>query len=321
MRNLGFTALSKTGDRDLQKIAEIIREEEFDIVALQEVLSSGKAFNHMPSEYIKNSILMELGGMSNWGFEWANVGEKQDFRGEGFAFLWNKKKVGLAETKLLDNSTRVFQPRVCKIKDTEEMIRRPFYARFTPQQGIFGGPNFEIRLLCVHTYYGNDTIADRVIRQREIDILLKNIYPQIADRVYKGYMPSYTIVLGDYNVELKRSWKEALLRPRPAYLVADDNDNIETTKWGKSRKIKTIQDQFTTLKQNTENAEITAGSLINDNYAHDYDHFSYEESMFEGVSMKVKRVDAVRKYCESNIEEYRKKVSDHVPIMMEIELR
>lgn len=44
VRNLGMTSLGKNNARDLQKIAEIIGKEKFDVVALQEVLSEGKAF-------------------------------------------------------------------------------------------------------------------------------------------------------------------------------------------------------------------------------------------------------------------------------------
>ena len=37
--------------------------------------------------------------------------------------------------------------------------------------------------------------------------------------------------------------------------------------------------------------------------------------------MKARRIDAVRKYCDDNFEEYYKKVSDHIPIMMTVEFR
>ena len=37
--------------------------------------------------------------------------------------------------------------------------------------------------------------------------------------------------------------------------------------------------------------------------------------------MKARRVDAVRKYCGDDFEKYLKTVSDHIPVMMEIELK
>ena len=77
------------------------------------------------------------------------------------------------------------------------MKRKPYYARFVAR----GGPYFEIRLLCVHTYF-----RDEVQRRQELDNLLKEVYPQVEDRVYYKGRPSYTIILGDYNAELKRDF-------------------------------------------------------------------------------------------------------------------
>lgn len=313
LRNIGLSAFGN--DRDLKVIAEIIKKEQFDVVALQEVLSEGKVFSNSNSQWSKKSILMELG--NNWEFQWADVESKNDRRHEGYAFLWNKNRLRLATTKLLDGTIRTFNPRICKM-NKEEMIRRPYYARFTPQ-GKPGGSNFEIRLICVHTYYGNDTKDDRDKRQHEIDVLLKDIYPQIANRVYKEHCPAYTILLGDYNVELKRSWHSNLLRTRkPAYLIADENDVVISTRWDGMR-IKTVQDQLTTLKSKI--SENGSDQYDTRGYSNNYDHFSYEELRFEDVHMKVKRIDAVRKYCGDSFEKYYKTVSDHIPIMMEIDLK
>lgn len=329
LRNLGLTALGGKSERDLSLIADIIRKEEFDVVALQEILSEGKAFTS--SNYAKRSILMELG--HDWDFRWANA-ETQlaDTRGEGYAFLWNKRRLRLATTKTIDQGIRTYQPRICRLH-REDMQRRPYYARFTLSETDAGGPWIEFRLLCVHTYYGNDSHNAREIRHKELDVLMKDIYPQVADRRYGEYgngMPSYTIIMGDYNVELWRPWKEEMRKkinaerclqgkppyPKPAILRADANDIIESTRWG-TRQVKTVQDQLTTLRvpgDDADNSEIRG-------YAHDYDHFSYEERQFEGIHLSAKRVDAVRKYCGDDFKRYRNKVSDHIPILMEIELK
>lgn len=312
LKNLGISSLGEHNERDLQKIAEIIKKENFDVVALQEILSGGKAF--ISTDYTKKSILMEMG--PNWDFRWAEVETGNDPRCEGYGFLWNKRRLRLSTAKLADGSVRTYYPRILRqgIIVREDMKRRPYYARFTPE-GMHGGCFMEIRLICVHTYYGKDTLEDRRIRDKELDIIIKEIYPQISDRVYGNNMPAYTIILGDYNVELLRDWKEGMKRQNPSYLKADAQDIIEATAWGK-KKIKTVQDQFTTLKKaDSLNAEKLGG------YAHDYDHFSFEERRFESISMKVKRVDAVRKYCNSDFDKYFRTVSDHVPIMMEIEIK
>jgi hypothetical protein len=162
---------------------------------------------------------------------------------------------------------------------------------------------------------------------------MKDIYPQVADRRYGEYgngMPSYTIIMGDYNVELWRPWKDEARKainakrrlegkapyPKPASLVADENDIIESTRWGK-RKVKTVQHEFTTLRTATDDSD----DVESRGYAHDYDHFSYEENLFEGVKMNVRRVDAVRKYCGDDFDNYLKTVSDHIPVFMEIDLK
>ena len=80
------------------------------------------------------------------------------------------------------------------------------------------------------------------------------------------------------------------------------------------KKILTIQDQRTTLKQITDD-ESQRG------YSHDYDHFSYDLNGFDGVQVKAKRIDAVRKYCNDDFEKYYKTISDHIPVVMNIELK
>lgn len=327
MRNIGTTALGGNSNRNLALIAEIIKREAFDVVALQEVLSEGKAF--ISPDYAKKSILMELG--SGWGFEWALADSKygKDNRGEGYAFIWNKNRLRLSSTLVPGKGERVFHPRMCNISK-DDLTRRPYYARFTPTKTFGGGPWIEIRLLCIHTYFGDDKTISRLKRHKELDILLKDIYPQIADRRYGEYgngMPSYTIMMGDYNVQLYRQWKEDERRaenfkrklkskpeiPRPAYLLADDNDIVVSIKWD-FKKIKTVQYEYTTLKSiNGDGADDKSRG-----YAHDYDHFSYEVAQFRGVNVRAKRIDAVRKYCHDDFKAYREQVSDHIPIMMQL---
>lgn len=329
LRNIGLTALGSKNQRDLKKIAEIIHKEKFDVVALQEILSEGKAFTSM--KFAKKSIMMELG--PDWDFQWANAETSlSDTRNEGYAFVWNKRRLKLSTVILEDNTERVFYPRICRL-NKRYIKRKPYYARFTPAGTIEGGPWIEFRLLCIHAYFGKDTIIDRQIRQHELEAIMTDIYPQIADRVYRGNMPHYTILMGDYNVELRRPWKEKMRKEEnqrrilqgkypitsPAVLIADKEDIIESTKWGR-RKIKTVQDEFTTLKSINYENQVNDESGVR-GYAHDYDHFSYEESQFDGIKMNVRRIDAVRKYCGDDFEKYLKTVSDHIPIMMEIELK
>lgn len=311
MRNIGMSALGSDNARNLEKIAEIIRREEFDVVALQEVLSEGKAL--YSKGYAKTSILMELG--PDWDFSWADAQTAgADRRHEGYAFVWNKNRLRLSSTKLDNGTERTFYPRICKIKHGD-MFRKPYYARFTPMNTRNSHP-VEIRLLCIHTYYGEkDNSLDREIRLRELDTLLTQIYPQISDRVYKDDVPSYTIVLGDYNAELYSTWHDKLARKKkPLYIdevvVADKWDNMA---------IRTNQYELTTLKGSDTDEEGDESKMKR--YSHNYDHFSYEDSpRLNEVILDCRRVDAIRKYEGDDAEKYKKEISDHLPVMLSMEL-
>ena len=337
LHNIGQTALGMNNQRDLKTIARIIREEHFDIVALQEILSEGKAF--IGEDYAKKSILMELG--PGWDFCWADAEAENDRRHEGFAFVWNNKRLRKCTTEVrrgsgANNSTfqRTFEPRICRVNH-KYMERKPFYGRFTAN-GMPGGTNVEFRLLCVHSFYGQkDDKADREKRLRELNILLQDIYPQINDRRYGDtYDDSYTIVLGDYNAEVwtskSKKWQEELKKQRggkrPAVLPTDDDGVIESSRYP-GRKVKTVQYELTTLKSkigdNGEEEYDTAG------YSFNYDHFSFEEDKFKGVKPKAKALrEAVYKYSkvnnepyESDFEKYFKTISDHIPVVLTIDLK
>ena len=292
LKNLGQTAMGKEHPRDLAKIAEIIRKEDFDVVALQEVLSEGKALS-LEQDSVKRSILYEL-GTSEWDFAWAHAESETDPRSEGYAFLWKKKRFRLPVAKLENGTKRTFYPRICRL-NRDLMKRKPYYARFVRR----GGPYFEIRLLCVHTHF-----TDRDQRRRELDNLLKEVYPQIEDRVYYKGRPSYTIILGDYNAELKRPFNTS------GFYVAD----IDTgNRWG-GKKIQTVQ-------FDNDDQDADASAYAGEGYANNYDHFSYNFDRFSSVQIDVKRIDAVATYCGGNFETYFKTVSDHVPIVMTMGLK
>ncbi len=327
LHNIGLGAFA--GERNLEKIANIILSEQLDVVALQEILSEGKVFtkDDLPSTITKSNIISYLGGKEQWDFAWALSGDESP-RHEGYAFLWKKDRLRLSTSRISRNGRtfeRVFMPRMIQTRG-QEMQRQPYFARFTPQ-GLPGGSSFEIRLLCVHTYFGNDNDADRVIRLNEIKTLLTEIYPQVADRTYQNAMPHYTIVLGDYNAELvtdENRWfvaeRNAYRRKEniriPAVIPTDGQGNIYSEKYQVS--IKTVQDQLTTLKKKDDS---DADGEIERGYASNYDHFSYDESAVGHVIYgKPKRIDAVRLYCADDFQEYYKTISDHIPIMMELRI-
>lgn len=329
--NIGMGAF--TNSRDLEKIAEIIKQ--FDVVALQEVLSEGKIFTKedIPSSIAKRNILTYLGGEKHWGFSWASSGDESN-RNEGYAFVWNKDRLDLPEIETERGGVKYkkkFLPRMITINH-DDMKRRPYYARFATKGG------FEIRLLCVHTYYGNSEKESKEeserIRKKELDILLKDIYPQIEDRCTEGVADNCTILLGDYNAELvtdeNREWYDNLNTIRmkqmkyknknklPMKMETDEDGCVCSERYGV--KVKTVQYELTTLKKRY-NEETDQEEFADRGYASNYDHFSYEESQIcDLIQGKPRRIDAVRKYCNDDFEQYYKTVSDHIPIMLELKI-
>ncbi len=325
LHNIGLGAFTNT--RDLEKIASIIQSEQLDVIALQEVLSEGKVFTRddLPSSIAKSNIITYLGGPKHWGFEWAYSGDESN-RHEGYAFLWNKDRLRLSSAKVNRNGStfeRTYTPRMI-YSNSKDLRRNPYFARFTPQ-GMPGGSSFEIRLLCIHTFYGDDTSDDRATRLFEIDTLLKEVYPRVDGLQFQNGFKQYTVLLGDYNAELLTSENRAAVEARnayrrkegiriPAFINTDDEGGVYSDMYRVT--VKTFQDQLTTLKKK-ENSE----DYSDRGYASNYDHFSYdEEAIGHVVNGKPKRIDAVRKYCGDDFEHYFNTISDHIPIVMELKI-
>lgn len=300
--------------RDFEKIADIVRCEELDVVAFQEILSEGKGLKHLLEQYVAHEFY-------DWGLCWASPHDSTDFgklnetikndsRGEGYAYIWNKQKLKLSEFRKLGDM-RVFEPRIINSKSNDISVdcsffaRTPYYIRLQPCYGGF----FELRLINIHIYYGDNTLPEVQKRLVEYNTLVQDIYPQISQQRYGDFRPAYTIAMGDYNLNIFRPQTPTQAKN---YLteVYNYHDGKQTC------QIITLQDQLTTLKKPTQqdNGELIGG------YANNYDHFTYspELSHFSGVSCST--VDAVKKYCNGDFEYYRTNISDHLPIVMEIEL-
>ena len=161
MMNMGKTALTK---RDFTRIAEIIRKEQFDVVAFQEILSQGQSLEYL----LKYSL-------PGWDMRWAEPKESSDYskmkdkRGEGYAFAWDARRMRLASSST-DEGFRVYEPRIVDEAlryDASFFARTPYYARFIPVNGGF----FEFRLINVHLHYGNNSLNEINKRKAEYDFL------------------------------------------------------------------------------------------------------------------------------------------------------
>lgn len=292
--------------KDFAKIAEIIYEENLDIVALQEIFSEGKGIERLISELVKQELY-------GWDVRIAGSGETKDFesRGETYAYLWNKRKFKLVEFSKL-GVRRVFDPRIVTRNDAgidcSVLARAPFYIRLQPMHGGF----FEFRLINIHIFYGDRTLSSIARRQEEFRILTEQIYPSISTKAYGQNRKAYTIAMGDYNLNIFSP--SVPTEARNCYL-----STVHTFQDGKQDiHVLTAQDQLSTLKSENSNSDTIQD--VENCYANNYDHFTYspEWSPFANVSFRT--IDAINKYCGGDFSYYRQNISDHLPIVMTVEI-
>lgn len=295
VRNMGYAT-----KKDYDKLAEIIQSEKMDIVSLQEILGDDKG--------LKMNLMYLLPGWEVF-FGRAGSSKYHDKREEGYAFIWNAKKLTFSK-RLSLTGREEFEPRIVgtsgdglHAKGASDMIRPPLYGRFKPVNGGILGGFFEIRLVNVHLYYGSNDLDDIKKRHKEFEILVNSVFPAVSKQRFGDYRPSYTIIMGDYNLNLYKYRGEAEKR-------INKNTYIPVLPQG-DQEIITVQDGLTTLKNPKDSNEESRG------YSQNFDHFSYSVKELEdrGASCKYRRIDAVRKYYNDDFDLYRSEISDHVPIV------
>ena len=307
---------SNGSGKDLTLIAKILTEQKLDIVALQEVFDS---------EALER-LCRNMG--PNWDCRWGtpDVAEgkysKSSKEAEGYGFIWNTNTMELAYADVYQNGKlvkRISEPtifnqyRIDPKYSINRLARNPYYGRFKPIRC-----NCEIRVINTHIRFGSDddsSVGMVIQRRGELDTLLRSVYHKISKRRYGNNLPAYTILAGDYNLNLNRDWTKG----HGSYLF---NECIEIDDGsGHVQYISTIQDALTTLRQpsTTNNEPVINGDR--QYYANNYDHFSIDRDRFTGIYTKPHRIDTVRKYTGEDVERHRKKISDHVPIYLNINLR
>ena len=300
-------------DKDISKsfemIASIIDKEEFDIIAMQEVLSEN---------VLKEKLTRLLpSGKKNWKYRWIQPiqycgGAMADRRGEGYAYLWNANRIDLVHSEDEYGGIRIAEPSIWSQyagRKYQKIKREPYYARFSPS-GLPGGSFFELRLINTHILYGNNTGE----RLDEFQKIVENVYVNIANRRYGNNMPAYTILLGDYNLTTAQLQKNDIVTVEKIFIGENRDEGIK-------RNIITVQ----TLPTTVNRVQKEDGSYCSTGYtANDYDHFSYTRELDEKMALVPERVDAVRKYYgneEEPFTKYRREVSDHVPVALSVNLR
>ncbi len=293
--------LNATKDK-INAIASIIQKEKFDIVALQEI-KGPRAFEQLLKFLNK--------GIGTWHGVPDNCSLVNDY-----AFVWNARRIALPKTwtgeGLREAAPAIYkQYKVDHSKGQIKLIREPFFARFIPIGG--GAPRIEIRLINTHIRFSKgkpDSSEDEdmpgavEMRKREFDILTHSIYNREADQRYGNHRPSYTILLGDYNLNLSGG---------NGGFLGNERAKIEIQDGRKSKIIKTVQHELSTLKSKVEEGE--------DIFSNNYDHFTYDAIRFGDSTVEYCRINSVQRYCGNDYKKHRKNVSDHVPIAMNIDFR
>ncbi len=308
-KNLNF-ASNKDVKKEFEQMGEFLKAEAFDIIALQEVMSPNAL------EYLVHYM-----GDSVYDKRFEQSRSKSKVSNEGYAFIWDKRRIGLASKTVTYSTTGVpVEPRIINQYRTDSkfrsqgLIRNPYYGRFTP----VNLPACEIRLINTHIMYDKSAQVKDVtdytrleMRKKELEILTTQIYRRISEDHSDNCKTVFAFLLGDYNMNLPTLPK--LGDYMEDSISVDDNGHIMT--------INTVQDQLTTLRVKTDESAPDSDESIY--FRNNYDHFSYTKDRYDNrdINIAVYHINAVRKYFQNDYEKYNKTISDHIPIAMELTLR
>lgn len=295
--------------KDIAKICEII-EDNFDIVAIQEILSK---------DTLNYRLLRNLN--PSWKGKWDQPKASTTNAAEGYAFLWNTKRFKLMTKRNRYGIEEVIEPVIIDNYHVgpgqQRLLRDPYYARFIP----VNGPFFELRLFNTHIRYSAgsggeneeeeiEDIGTIMARRQELDILIKSVCDRFGDKRYGDNRAVYAFLLGDYNLNIRNG-----INPSP-YLLPDRVEIVD----GRTRKCyRTVQEEKTTLKRPDKVDETTI-----DKFANNYDHFTYDEERLVntlGIGLDAFRIDTLSaEWCGGDVLQHRIKISDHVPVSLVIDI-
>lgn len=278
--SFNIRSFSIKNEKDYDKIVEIIRNEKFDILAIQEIKNK---------EVIEHCLMSKL-NKRYWDF-CVGMCEPRNGHEEGYAFLWKKSKFKLIDA---DNNPEIYNRWI----SNKSIVRPPYVVRLASLN-----VPFEFRLISTHVTYNSSVkktmnldMTDK--RRQEINVLVSDVFRKVALKRYGNNLPAYTFLLGDFNMCIGGS----------------GNDYISSElKYEKNRNIKVVQHEKTTLKKAIKNQGIDLP------YSMNYDHFAFDEKLESKMIINATRVDALSDY-QIELEDYNKKISDHVPIKLEVNL-
>lgn len=346
--------------KDIKTIARIIKDNKIDVIAIQEIshpealkalmealamrrvmlIKKKKDATTVKGIYKRSQLTNDIVGYvaGDWEGRWAEpktshakgdggIGDKS--AAEGYAFIWNKKRVDLTK----NSKGERFEPRIGFYLKENKLVRPPLVGRFQPKKGYY-----EIRLINTHILWqatsnmkeANIVDKDKNLREQELRILIENVYVSLANKQYDTEhvdtdaktLPSYTFLMGDYNMNLPDS--NASGNMIPAELITYKKNGMQ---------IVTVNKELTTLKKVPKELEKLADyrniQTREGHLANNYDHFSYDENRYgNGVKEPKVHVIEAEKYYEkeetegrNRFEIYNSKISDHLPIALTLDVQ
>ncbi len=205
------------GRKDLETLAQIIRDNKFDIIAIQEIFHPEalkalleKISQQYAEDAFRNNKDLGTFNMSSrtrdsygyrtkhWEGRWAKPhSDYGDRIAEGYAFIWNRDRI-----RLVTNAEgKVFEPRI-SIRSGKKLVRPPFVGRFMPING-----RYEFRIINTHIVYrspagrmdnrmkelsknpliNTENVVspdDIALRRIELKELIDNVYVDQCKKVY-----------------------------------------------------------------------------------------------------------------------------------------
>ena len=324
----------KDKKKDFKLIADIIKSNGIDIVAMQEVLTPNAL----------DQILLYLPG---WDKRWdaprymTDPYYKERFKdvddplyrekgfsrskseAEGYAFIWNTNKFALSKGTRRGVEYTI-EPyffsnyRIDRSAGEEPLAREPYFGRFRALS-VGKEREIELRLINTHIIHGGALGVQK--RKKEFLTLIKQIYRRASSTDITS-CDTYTILLGDYNLNLNRPWTKA------PYLTHPDNSgqSLETFQIleykvppSNRTTVQTVQESLTTLKDpNRENYNPEQA------LANNFDHFSfdiqYKEALraISAVNVPYTMLEFRDEEGKRDYEKYKKSISDHLPITVDL---
>ncbi len=163
--SLNTQGLGTSREKDLTLLAQIVRNEHFDVLALQEVFKRdrGEEFNTVGVKALTDTL------GSDWAYQFSRTRSGNEY----YAYIWNRNSV----SEVLFEFTGI-------VEYQQSLIRPPFVKCFSHK-------GKEYALINTHVIFG--VSSDTAKRIDELRVLAR-----IYDSVYRRY--DTTLLLGDFNL-------------------------------------------------------------------------------------------------------------------------